>query len=108
MRIYIAGPYSKGDVAMNVRDAVYAANYVAHTLGHVAFVPHLTHFWHMLIPGEYEFWLDQDREWLKVCDAVLRLPGESSGADQEVALAGELGLPVYRAVMEIPKCDEVR
>jgi hypothetical protein len=36
------------------------------------------------------------------CDAVLRLPGESTGADQDVAIAQERGLPVYRELAEIP------
>jgi hypothetical protein len=36
------------------------------------------------------------------CDAVLRLPGESTGADQDVAIATELGLPVYYRVEDIP------
>ncbi|KOV11595.1 NUDIX hydrolase [Streptomyces sp. XY431] len=37
------------------------------------------------------------------CDAVLRLPGDSVGADQDVATARRLGLPVYRDVTEIPR-----
>lgn len=37
------------------------------------------------------------------CDAVLRLPGESTGADQDVATARRLSLPVYRDVTEIPQ-----
>ena len=36
------------------------------------------------------------------CDAVLRLPGASTGADQDVAIATERGLPVYRELAEIP------
>lgn len=36
------------------------------------------------------------------CDAVLRLPGDSVGADQDVAIALERGLPVYRSAEEIP------
>jgi hypothetical protein len=36
------------------------------------------------------------------CDAVLRLPGDSSGADQDVAIARERGLPVYTRVEDIP------
>jgi hypothetical protein len=36
------------------------------------------------------------------CDAVLRLPGESKGADQDVAIATERGLPVYYRLDEIP------
>jgi hypothetical protein len=37
------------------------------------------------------------------CDAVLRLPGESRGADQDVALARKRNLPVYRSVEEVPR-----
>jgi hypothetical protein len=36
------------------------------------------------------------------CDAVLRLPGDSTGADNDVRVANELGLPVYYDVAEIP------
>ena len=36
------------------------------------------------------------------CDAVLRLPGESTGADQDVAIARQRGLPVYHRLQEIP------
>jgi hypothetical protein len=39
---------------------------------------------------------------LQHCDAVLRVEGESTGADQDVALARERGLPVYHRVEEIP------
>lgn len=36
------------------------------------------------------------------CDAVLRIAGQSAGADLDVARARELGLPVYTTVDEIP------
>jgi hypothetical protein len=36
------------------------------------------------------------------CDAVLRLPGESTGADQDVAIARERGLPVYHRIEDVP------
>lgn len=39
---------------------------------------------------------------LQHCDAVLRLPGESSGADQDVAIATARGIPVYTALEEVP------
>jgi hypothetical protein len=39
---------------------------------------------------------------LQHCDAVLRLPGESKGADQDVAIAIERGIPVYHALEEVP------
>lgn len=42
------------------------------------------------------------RRLLQHCDAVLRLPGASTGADADVALADQLGLPVYTRLDDIP------
>jgi hypothetical protein len=39
---------------------------------------------------------------LEHCDAVLRLPGASRGADNDVAIAQRRGLPVYTSVDQIP------
>lgn len=39
---------------------------------------------------------------LQHCDAVLRLPGDSVGADKDVEIARERGLPVYYALAEVP------
>jgi hypothetical protein len=39
---------------------------------------------------------------LEHCDAVLRLPGASKGADQDVAIAQRRGIPVYHHLDEIP------
>ena len=39
------------------------------------------------------------------CDAVLRLPGASKGADEDVRLAKERGLPVFESLAEVPGCD---
>jgi hypothetical protein len=39
---------------------------------------------------------------LEHCDGVLRLPGESTGADQDVAIALERGLPVWYQLSDIP------
>jgi hypothetical protein len=41
---------------------------------------------------------------LRHCDAVLRLPGESKGADQDVKLARERGLEVYYRLEDVPGC----
>lgn len=101
-KIYIAGPYTKGDVAENVRTAIYQGDYVA-GLGHYPFIPHLSHFWHYLLLHDYEFWIKQDLMWLECCDAILRLKGESSGADAEVKRAIELGLTVYTSIFDIPR-----
>jgi hypothetical protein len=40
------------------------------------------------------------------CDAILRLPGESKGADNDVKLAKERGIPVYYHINEIPQYGE--
>jgi len=37
------------------------------------------------------------------CDAVLRLPGPSSGADNDVVIALARGFPVYTALDQIPQ-----
>lgn len=42
---------------------------------------------------------------LQHCDAVLRLPGASKGADEDVRLARERGLPVYFDLSEVPPAD---
>jgi hypothetical protein len=39
---------------------------------------------------------------LERCDALLRLPGASRGADMDVARARALGLPVYTSVEQLP------
>ena|SRR5450759_4342389 len=93
-RVYIAGPYTQGDVAVNVRNAFAAANRLADE-GFAPFVPHGTHFWHLIFPRPHDFWLELDKAFLPFCEAVLRLPGPSNGADQELALAKSLGIPVF-------------
>jgi hypothetical protein len=102
MRVYVAGPYTKGDVVINVRKAIEAADQLA-ALGHYPFIPHLSHFWHLVAPHKYLFWIEQDLAWLNKCDALLRLPGESKGADLEVATARKLGLKVYTSIVDIPR-----
>jgi Domain of unknown function (DUF4406) len=99
-RIYVAGPYTQGDVAVNVRNAYAAANHLA-DLGFAPFVPHSTHFWHILFPRPYEFWLELDCQFLPSCEAVLRLPGPSNGADKEVNLARTIGIPVFTDINEL-------
>ena len=42
---------------------------------------------------------------LSRCDAVLRLPGASKGADEDVRLARERGLAVYESLSAVPGCS---
>jgi hypothetical protein len=41
---------------------------------------------------------------LQRCDGVLRLPGASTGADQDVAIARERGIPVWHRIEDVPGC----
>ncbi len=43
--------------------------------------------------GEGDVMYETARRLLQHCDAVLRLPGESSGADKDVEIAQELDFP---------------
>ena len=99
-RVYVAGPYTRGDVAINVRTALESADCLL-SLGYAPFVPHLTHLWHLTFPHPYQVWIDLDLEWVAICDAVLRIPGESGGADGETAYAIERGIPVYGSIREL-------
>jgi len=100
MFVYIAGPYTSPDPAVNVRRAIDSAQSVMR-MGHVPHIPHLSHFWHMIYPGEYEQWMSLDFAWLSKCDVLLRLPGASPGADREMLEAARLGLRVVMSVGDI-------
>jgi hypothetical protein len=41
---------------------------------------------------------------LSRCDGVLRLPGASTGADEDVRLAHERGLHVWYSINDVPGC----
>jgi len=98
--VYIASPYTIGDVAINVRNAFLAADVLAEN-GFVPFTPLASHFWHFLSPHPYNFWAEMDMEWVLRCDCLLRLPGESSGADEEVILARANNIPVFFSIKEL-------
>lgn len=98
-RVYVAGPYTKGDVAENVKKAIESGDILLHC-GYAPYIPHLNHFWHFLKPHSYDDWMALDVEWLMACSALIRLAGESKGADLEVELAQKLHIPVYYGVSE--------
>lgn len=43
---------------------------------------------------------------LQKCDAVLRLPGASKGADEDVRLAKERGLKIYYHLGDVPPAED--
>lgn len=97
IKVYVAGPYTKGDVALNVKNAIITGDKLSE-LGYIPFIPHFSHFWHMLLPHGYQFWMDYDKQWLLSCDCLLRIPGESSGADQEIKDAVQNGIKVFYSI----------
>lgn len=40
------------------------------------------------------------------CDAVLRVGGASQGADLMVQIAAQRGLPIFRALADVPGCEQ--
>ena len=96
--VYIAGPISRfpagGSQFLNIREGVLLGERLR-AAGLVPFVPHLSALWEMISPVPYEGWMEQDFAWIERCDALLRMPGESSGADREVAHAEDIGKMVF-------------
>ena len=100
IKVYVASPYTLGDVAVNVKKQIDAVDELMNK-GFAPFAPLYSHFQHMVHPRPYQDWIKIDLEWVRVCDCVLRLEGESSGADGEVKLAKELNIPVYYSFDEL-------
>lgn len=92
--MYVAGPLTQGDPMENALRAMAAGDRCKRA-GLAPYVPHLSLFWDEACPDSYENWMLLDFEWLGACDVLLRLPGPSSGADREVALAEKMGITVY-------------
>jgi hypothetical protein len=121
--VYVAGPISKGDILHNVTQA-HEAGIALLKAGVPCIVPHGSCFWGNTIVWERfstnpahkrvalmaealptgttpKDWYGMDRVIVSRCDAVLRLPGESTGADLEVAQARSEGKPVFHTVDEV-------
>lgn len=108
VKVYVAGPYSADDpmqVEFNV-DKAMAAGAQLLRLGHIPFIPHLTHYFDLMSQEQgwgftYEDYIAWDDEWLRACDALLYL-GPSPGADRELQTALTLGLVTFRDIDDIP------
>jgi hypothetical protein len=49
-----------------------------------------------------EFLYPASRRLLSRCDALLRIGGESKGADEDIRAAQRLGLRIYRDIADVP------
>lgn len=96
--VYIASAYTKGDQAENVKAQIDAADQLMN-YGFAVYVPLLSHFQHMIHPRPYQDWIELDNIWVLKCDILLRLPGESAGADEEAQLARDNNMPVYHDII---------
>ncbi len=103
MRVYIAGPHDEAHSERNINLAIQAADALA-TIGHKPYIPHLFHLWHHSYPHHQEFWLDQAKEWLDLCDAVLCLSSKKGSG--ETRYANSVGIPVYRSMEQLVKADK--
>jgi hypothetical protein len=99
-RVYIAGPYSQGDVAENVHNAMHYWDRLWEA-GYCPICPHWSHFQHFIQPRPYEQWLEYDLELLHCCDALLRIAGPSLGADREMWEAAKWGLSIFHSIEEL-------
>jgi len=110
MLIYIAGPLGAssknyGKIIENITRAVKVSD-VIFSLGHECFIPHLMWFSHELIgwPVDEIKAMEYRLKLVKRSDALIRLPGESNGADKEVAeIAGQNKPLIY--LQNISKLD---
>lgn len=93
--IYIAAAYTQPDPVENTHAVIKIADAMLDA-GFTPLVPHLTLAWHLVSPKKYETWLAYDCQLLAHCDAVLRVPGFSSGATRETQFADAVGIPVIR------------
>lgn len=102
-RVYIAGPMTNGTKNCFNMPAIHDAIRAYFTLiewGFVPHCPHLTVFCEFMDPHRisYEQWLELDKNYIDDCDVVLRIPGDSKGADKECKYARYLNKPVVVGV----------
>ena len=100
IKVYVAGPLSTGgysDSCANIRHAIDVGHELM-TKGFAPYVPHYSHFANLFHMRTWQEWMDQDKIWVNSCQALLRLPGESKGADVEVGWAQAARIPVFTTV----------
>lgn len=119
MLILIAGPYRSGTgddpakMAANLKQ-LEEPSYALFKAGHVPMIGEWVALpvWHAAGGARIgddlyeEIFHPVAGRLLALCDAVLRLPGDSKGADNDVRIARERGIPVYYRLEDVPGCSE--
>jgi hypothetical protein len=104
IKVFVSGPYTLGNVEDNITRMIDASNELIDNGFNplplnVAYHPIETKY-----PRKrYVDWIDITYEWVEKCDCLLRLTGESKGADGEVKIAEELKIPVFYSTIELIK-----
>jgi hypothetical protein len=115
MLILIAGPYRSGTnddpqkMAENLR-RLEAVALPLFRLGHVPMIGEWVALPLLRLAGSQkpgdgayeEILYPTAHRLLQKCDAVLRIEGASKGADEDVRIATERGLPVYFRLEDVP------
>jgi hypothetical protein len=109
--VYIASPYTKGDVAMNTHFQCKVFDRLLSDGKVLPVAPLWSHFQHTLFPRPYEDWIRYDQEMLCCYDVCLRLEAtlpaldyqqnESSGADAEVKEFVRKGKMVFYSIEDL-------
>lgn len=99
-KVYISSPYTIGDAGSNVKKQIDLAHLLM-DLGFTPFVPLLSHFLHISRPRPYQDWISWDLEWIRPCDALIRLKGISKGADVEERFARDNDIPVFYTLSDL-------
>lgn len=93
--VYCAAPYQFPDPVENTHRTVKVADRLDSTGIITAYVPHISLLWHLIVPHDADFWYSYDLAVLNRADALLRLPGVSVGADNEVQFAEDHNIEVF-------------
>lgn len=110
--VYIASPYTGKNPNNAVELQIEAGNALLDN-GFNPYVPLLSHFLHIRRERGNNEWLDILTPWLAKCDYLLRIGGDSVGADEEVRVAKSLGIEVFYSVDDVLNtnalviCDKV-
>ncbi|NRB49684.1 MAG: DUF4406 domain-containing protein [Saprospiraceae bacterium] len=118
MLILIAGPYRSGTnndpaVIQKNLDNLEAMALPIFRKGHVPMIGEWVALPLLKLAGSQqigdELWNEIQyptaHRLLEKCDAVLRIPGASKGADMDVKIAAERGLKIYYSLEEIPTAE---
>jgi hypothetical protein len=93
--VYIAGPYTHPDPIENTHRHIQLGMRLVETGLAAVEIPHLSLLAHLVDPHPVDYWYAFDLDKLAHCHFLYRAIGESTGADNEVARAIELVIPVF-------------